>query len=97
MHTVLYNVRNEKDQNAVENVALPSQNVQSVVSYVVSKHVWIYDRNRHTLRGEEYDKMSDPTNLQEILSALKNSKKLQHWDKPPRDFGPDNPEVGMGG
>lgn len=55
-----------------------------------------YEFTSRTDRGEEYDRMSD-TNLQAVLSALKNSKKLQHWDKPPKDFGPDNPEVGMGG
>ncbi|XP_042214557.1 uncharacterized protein LOC121861075 [Homarus americanus] len=34
----------------------------------------------------------DPTSLRNVLNALKNSEKLKHWDKPPRDFGPDNPE-----
>lgn len=26
-----------------------------------------------------------------VLNVLKNSKK--YWDKPPLDYGPDNPEV----
>ncbi|XP_045626092.2 mRNA export factor GLE1 [Procambarus clarkii] len=34
----------------------------------------------------------DPTSLNNVLIALKQSEKLKHWDKPPREFGPDNPE-----
>lgn len=34
----------------------------------------------------------DPTSLNNILNALRNSKRLKHWDKPPKDFGPENPE-----
>ncbi|XP_063607314.1 caldesmon-like [Penaeus indicus] len=35
---------------------------------------------------------SDPTSLKNVLNALQNSSRLKHWDKPPRDYGPDNPE-----
>lgn len=27
-----------------------------------------------------------------VINALKNSKRLRHWDKPPEDYGPSNPE-----
>lgn len=27
-----------------------------------------------------------------VINALKNSKRLRHWDKPPEDYGPNNPE-----
>lgn len=34
----------------------------------------------------------DPTDIKNVLDALNSSKNLTHWHKPPKDFGPDNPE-----
>ncbi|KAG0726775.1 Nucleoporin GLE1 [Chionoecetes opilio] len=31
-------------------------------------------------------------NCVNVINALKNSNKLRHWDKPPEDYGPNNPE-----
>lgn len=55
----------------------------------------LYFTNKTSGRSGASSSVREMEEYLNVINALKNSNRLKHWDKPPKDFGPNNPEVRM--